>query len=83
MSQILLRLILMRKIKNKTAWLTQKDMTLLLDVSADSIGLHIANILAEGDLDNSTSEKSSVIQVEGKRQVKKTDLNGLVSFWSR
>ncbi len=83
MSQILLRLILMRKIKNKTAWLTQKDMTMLFDVSADSIGLHIANILAEGDLDNSTSEKSSVIQVEGKRQVKKTDLNGLVSFWSR
>ncbi len=73
----------MRKIKNKTAWLTQKDMTMLFDVSADSIGLHIANILAEGDLDNSTSEKSSVIQVEGKRQVKKTDLNGLVSFWSR
>ena len=48
----------------------QKDMAMLLDVSTDNIGLHIANILDEGELDNSTTEKSSVVQTEGKRQVK-------------
>ena len=56
--------------ENETIWLTQKDMAMLFDVSTDNIGLHIANILAEGELDNSTTEKSSVVQTEGKRQVK-------------
>ena len=57
--------------ENETVWLTQKDMAMLFDVSTDNIGLHIANILAEGELDNSTTEKSSVVQTEGKRQVKR------------
>ena len=56
--------------ENETVWLTQKDMAMLFDVSTDNIGLHIANILDEGELDNSTTEKSSVVQTEGKRQVK-------------
>ena len=49
----------------------QKDMAMLFDVSTDNIGLHIANILDEGELDNSTTEKSSVVQTEEKRQVKR------------
>ena len=47
-------------------------MAMLFDVSTDNIGLHIANILAEGELDNSTTEKSSVVQTEGK-------LNGIIA----
>ena len=58
-------------VENETVWLTQKDMAMLFDVSTDNIGFHIANILAEGELDNSTTEKSSVVQTEGKRQVKR------------
>ena len=45
-------------------------MAMLFDVSTDNIGLHIASILAEEELDNSTTEKSSAVQTEGKRQVK-------------
>ena len=46
---------------------------MLFDVGTDNIDLHIANILAEGELDNSTTEKSSVVQTEGKRQVKRVN----------
>lgn len=58
--------------ENNTVWLTQKEMALLFDVSADNIGLHISNILKEKELEPSTTEKSSVVQLEGTRQVKRT-----------
>ena len=56
----------------ETVWLTQKQMADLFEVSPDNIGLHIKNILNEGELDNSTTEKSSVVQKEGNRIVKRT-----------
>ncbi len=55
--------------KNETVWLTQKEMALLFDVTTDNIGLHISNILKEKELDASTTEESSVVQVEGNRHV--------------
>ena len=55
--------------KKDTVWLTQKEMSLLFDVSTDNIGLHINNIINEGELDDSTTEESSVVQIEGKRKV--------------
>ena len=54
---------------NETVWLTQKQMAELFDVSTDNISLHIKNIMKEGELDDSTSEESSVVQKEGKRDV--------------
>ena len=54
---------------NETVWLTQKEMSFLFDVSIDNIGLHIKNILKDGELDLSTIEESSVVQVEGAREV--------------
>ena len=33
--------------ENETVWLTQKEMSLLFDVSIDNISLHIKNILKE------------------------------------
>lgn len=57
--------------ENDTVWLTQKEMALLFDVSSDNIGLHISNILKENELDDSTTEFSSVVQLEGKRKVKR------------
>ena len=55
-----------------TVWLSQKEMSLLFDVSTDNIGLHIKNILNEGELDPSTTEDSSVVQFEANRHVKRT-----------
>lgn len=57
--------------ENDTVWLTQKEMALLFDVSSDNIGLHISNILKENELDDSTTKFSSVVQLEGKRKVKR------------
>ena len=59
-------------LENETVWLTQKEMSLLFGVSTDNIGLHISNILKENELDGSTTEESSVVQIEGKRQIKRT-----------
>ena len=55
--------------ENDTVWLTQKEMASLFDVSTDNIGLHIKNIMAEKELDESTTEESSVVQIEGNRRV--------------
>ena len=57
--------------ENETVWLTQKEMSLLFDVSTDNIGLHISNILKEKELDSSTTEESSVVQLEGNRKVRR------------
>ena len=54
-----------------TVWLTQREMSLLFGVSTDNIGLHIKSIYREKELDISTSEESSVVQIEGERTVKR------------
>jgi len=42
------------------------------DKDSDTIGLHLKNIYKSGELDkNSTTEQSSVVRQEGKRQVKR------------
>lgn len=58
-------------LENETVWLTQKEMSVLFDVSVDNVGLHIANILKDKELDYSTTEESSVVQIEGKRSIKR------------
>ena len=57
--------------ENETVWLSQKEMAMLFGVDSDTIGLHIKNILEEGELEDSTTEKSSVVQKEGNRFVKR------------
>ena len=56
-------------LQHDTVWLTQKEMSLLFDVSSDSIGLHIKNIFKDDELDSSTTEESSVVQKEGGRKI--------------
>lgn len=56
-------------IDNDTVWLTQKEMALLFEVSIDNISLHIKNILKENELNISSIEESSVVQIEGNRKV--------------
>jgi hypothetical protein len=59
----------------ETVWLTQKQMSVLFNVSTDNIGLHIKNILNEGELDNSVAEESSVTASD--RKVYKTKIYNL------
>jgi len=59
-------------IKDETIWLTQKAMAELFDCTTDNISLHLKNIYADGELDeSSTTEEFSVVQQEGSRKVKR------------
>lgn len=58
--------------KDETFWLTQKAMSELFDCSSDNISQHLKNIYKEEELDeNSTTEIFSVVQKEGKRDVRR------------
>jgi len=60
------------KLEKETVWLSQKQMAELFDKDSDTIGLHLRNIYKSGELDEkSTTEKYSVVQQEGKRNVKR------------
>lgn len=55
-----------------TVWLSQKMMAELFDKDSDTIGLHLKNIYSEEELtETATTELFSVVQTEGKRQVKR------------
>ncbi|MBE6331071.1 MAG: virulence RhuM family protein [Bacteroidales bacterium] len=61
--------------KDNTVWCSQKAMSLLFDCSTDNIGLHIKNIYDNQELlEDSTTEKFSVVRREGNRDVKRTIL---------
>lgn len=56
--------------EQETIWLTQAQMAILLDTSADNISLHLKNIFNEDELEeSSTTEEYSVVRQEGKRNV--------------
>jgi death-on-curing family protein len=58
--------------KQETVWLSQRQMAELFDKDSDTIGLHLKNIFNDEELDeNSTTEFFSVVQKEGKREVKR------------
>ncbi|MEI6214158.1 MAG: virulence RhuM family protein [Desulfuromonadales bacterium] len=60
------------RIQDETVWLTQKQMAELFDKDTDTIGLHVRNIYKEGELTpEGTTEESSVVQIEGGRQVRR------------
>ena len=63
------------RVENETIWLSQKQMSELFNCSTDNIALHLKNIYKEQELDEiATSEEYSVIQIEGKRKVKRKSL---------
>jgi prophage maintenance system killer protein len=60
------------RLEQETVWLSQAQMSELFDKDSDTIGVHLKNIYKEGELiESSTTEKSSVVQLEGKRQVRR------------
>jgi hypothetical protein len=55
------------RVQNGTIWLSQKLMAALFDCSTDNIGLHLKNIFAESELDESSvTEDFSVTASDGK-----------------
>ena len=55
---------------DESVWCTQKTLTQLFDCSSDNIGLHLKPIYETGELaQEATTEKFSVVQAEGERQV--------------
>ena len=59
-------------VKDETIWLTQKAMANVFGCSTDNISLHLKNIYKEQELDEkSTTEEISVVQKEGKRDIKR------------
>lgn len=60
------------RFEQDTLWLSQAQMAELFDKDSDTIGLHLKNIYESGELEEgSTTEDSSVVRQEGKRQVRR------------
>lgn len=60
------------QLEQETVWLSQRQMAELFNRDTDTVGLHIRNIFKEGELEpQATTEESSVVQKEGKRQVQR------------
>ena len=60
-------------VRNETLWLTQKAMSDLFEVGVSAVSKHLANIYAEGELQQeSTISKMETVQSEGTRTVRRT-----------
>lgn len=58
------------RLEGDTIWLTQRQLSDILETSTDNIGLHLKNIYASGELvETATTEEFSVVQQEGRRSV--------------
>jgi hypothetical protein len=61
------------RFEQDTFWLSQAQMAEVFDKDSDTIGLHLKNIYESGELDEgTTTEESSVVRQEGKRQVRRS-----------
>ncbi|MDD5385525.1 MAG: virulence protein RhuM/Fic/DOC family protein [Gallionella sp.] len=61
------------RFEQDTFWLSQAQMAEVFDKDSDTIGLHLRNIYESGELDEgATTEDSSVVRQEGKRQVRRS-----------
>ncbi len=76
------------RFENETDWLSQKQMSQLVDKDTDTIGLHLRRIYKSGELNEiSTTEESSEVQLEGeinvKRNIKIYNLDAIISVGFR
>jgi hypothetical protein len=59
-------------VQSESVWLSQKQMSELFEKDSDTIGLHLRNVYKSGELtEKATTEKYSVVQKEGDRNVKR------------
>jgi len=75
------------RLERESMWLSQRQMSQLFDKDTDTIGLRLRNIYSEGELEESaTTEESSVVQTEGKRQVRLYNLDAVartyLPYWA-
>ncbi|WP_353620114.1 RhuM family protein [Thalassotalea sp. G20_0] len=68
----------------ETIWLSQRQLSELLETSIDNISLHLKNIYKEGELTaGATTEDYSIVQQEGqrlvRRKVKHYNLDAIIS----
>lgn len=75
-------------LKEETVWLSQKQMAELFGKDTDTIGLHLRNVYKSGELnEKATTEKFSVVQREGNREVRRTiaiyNLDAIISVGYR
>ena len=76
------------RLDQETVWLTQRQMSEVFQTSSDNVGLHLKNVFADGELEESaTTEDFSVVQAEGKRQVRRAlkhyNLDAIISVGYR
>lgn len=76
------------RLEGNTLWLTQRQLSELLETSTDNVGLHLKNIFASGELaETSTTEDFSVVQQEGprsvSRKIKHYNLDAIISVGYR
>ena len=76
------------RFQDDTVWLSQRQMADLFGCSSDNIGLHLKNIYADGELEESaTAEDFSVVRKEGRRMVTRLvrmyDLEAIISVGFR
>lgn len=71
--------------KDQTVWLSQREMSQLFDVTPDNVGLHLKNIFADGELEESAvTEESSVTAADGKNyRTKLYNLDGILAVGYR
>lgn len=75
-------------VQSESVWLSQKQMSELFEKGSDTIGVHLKNIYKSGELkEKGTTEKYSVVQKEGNRNVKRTiklyNLDAIISVGYR
>jgi prophage maintenance system killer protein len=75
-------------VKSDTVWLSQKQIADLFEKDADTVGLHLRNIYKTGELlEKATTEKYSVVQKEGDRNVTRSlkfyNLDAIISVGYR
>lgn len=76
------------KLEGNTLWLTQRQLSEVLDTSTDNISLHLKNIYTSGELvEMATTEDFSVVQYEGQRavsrKIKHYNLDAIISVGYR
>ncbi len=76
------------RFQDETVWLTQKIMAELFQTSASNIGMHLANIYTDGELDEKATTKDFLaVRHEGARQVarklKHYNLDAIISVGYR
>ena len=69
------------RLQKESVWLTQRQISELLETSIDNISLHLKNIYLEGELQElSTTEEISVVRQEGTRNGCTRRTDHLVSY---